>query len=99
GPRISTVSLHDALPIFMTMVDTGRFVKYEGLGMLPGYTIEPGDNAHELKVVDHSPQEMHRAIARAMGLDDIEVLSARLDAHSARSEEHTPELQSRENLV
>ena len=75
------------LDTVMTMVDTGRFVKYEGLGMLPGYTIEPGDNEHELKVVDHSPQEMHRAIARAMGLDDIEVLSARLDAHSAQREQ------------
>ncbi|MDF5756799.1 arginine deiminase [Spongiactinospora sp. TRM90649] len=75
------------LDTVMTMVDEGRFTKYAGLGMLPSYTIEPGDNDKELKVTDHPPQDMHRAIGRALGLDDIEVLTAEQDVHAAEREQ------------
>jgi arginine deiminase len=75
------------LDTVMTMVDTGRFTKYAGLGMLPSYTIEPGDTEKELKVTDHHPDDMHNAIARALGLDDIEVLTPQQDVHAAEREQ------------
>jgi arginine deiminase len=55
--------------------------------MLPSCTIEPGDNDKELKVTDHPAEAMHRAIARAIGLDDIKVLTAEQDVHSAEREQ------------
>ncbi|WP_433497063.1 arginine deiminase [Sphaerimonospora sp. CA-214678] len=75
------------LDTVMTQLDVGKFVKYAGLGMLPSYTVEPGDNDKELKVTDHSPEDMHRAIARAIGLDDIEILTPAQDAHAAEREQ------------
>ncbi|GLW12115.1 arginine deiminase [Microtetraspora sp. NBRC 13810] len=75
------------LDTVMTMVDVGRFTKYAGLGMLSGHTIEPGDNDKELKVTDHAPEDMHRAIGRAIGLDDIEVLTPDQSSHAAEREQ------------
>ena len=51
------------LDTVMTMVDEDTFTKYVGLGMLPSYTIEPGDAEHELKVTAHPAEDMHHAIA------------------------------------
>ena len=51
------------LDTVMTMVDPGTFTKYAGLGMLPTYTVEPGDSEKELTVTDHAPERMHDAIA------------------------------------
>ncbi|GAA4517012.1 arginine deiminase [Nonomuraea ferruginea] len=75
------------LDTVMTMVDVGVFTKYAGLGMLPSYTIEPGDTEKELKVTDHPPRDMHRAIARALDLDDIKVLTATQDVYAAEREQ------------
>ncbi len=75
------------LDTVMTMVDGDTFSKYAGLGMLRSYTIEPGAAEGELKVTDHPPEHMHRAIAAALGLDDIRVLSATQDVHSAQREQ------------
>ncbi|PRX92529.1 arginine deiminase [Allonocardiopsis opalescens] len=75
------------LDTVMTMVDHGVFTKYAGLGMLPSYTVEPGDNDKELKVTDHPPEDMHRAIARAIGADDIKVLTPTQDVYSAEREQ------------
>nr|WP_062342629.1 arginine deiminase [Herbidospora sakaeratensis] len=75
------------LDTVMTNVDVGVFTKYAGLGMLPSYTIEPGDTEKELKVTDHPPEDMHRAMARAMGLDDIRVLTPTQDVHAAEREQ------------
>ncbi|MET7464337.1 arginine deiminase [Nonomuraea sp. NPDC005501] len=75
------------LDTVMTMVDVGVFTKYAGLGMLPSYTIEPGDTEKELKVTDHPPEDMHRAIGRALGLDDIEVLTPTQDVYAAEREQ------------
>jgi hypothetical protein len=71
----------------MTMVDEGTFTKYVGLGMLPSYTIEPGDTDKELKVTPHAPERMHDAIAGALGLDTIRVLTPTQDVHSAEREQ------------
>ncbi|WP_066943988.1 arginine deiminase [Streptomyces lushanensis] len=75
------------LDTVMTMVDGDTFTQYAGLGMLRSYTIEPGADGHELKVTDHPPEHMHRAIAAALGLAEIRVLTATQDVHSAAREQ------------
>jgi arginine deiminase len=75
------------LDTVMTMVDGGTFTKYAGLGMLRSYTIEPGAGERDLKVTDHPPEHMHRAIAAALGLDDVRVLTATQDVHAAEREQ------------
>ncbi len=75
------------LDTVMTMVDRGVFSKYAGLGMLPSYTIEPGDNEKELKVTDHPPADMHKAIAAALGLDDVKILIPTHDVYTAEREQ------------
>ena len=75
------------LDTVLTMADYGVFVKYAGLGMLPSYTVEPGSGPRELKVTDHSPEEMHAAIAAATGRSSIRVLTATQDVHSAQHEQ------------
>ena len=75
------------LDTVMTMVDGDTFTKYAGLGMLRSYTIQPGGSEDELKVTDHPPEHMHRAIAAALGLDSIKVLTATQDVHSAEREQ------------
>jgi arginine deiminase len=74
------------LDTVLTMADYGVFVKYAGLGMLPSYTVEPGSGPRELKVTDHPPEEMHAAIAAAIG-GRIRVLTATQDVHSAQREQ------------
>nr|WES10822.1 arginine deiminase [Streptomyces sp.] len=75
------------LDTVMTMLDGDTFTKYAGMGMLPSYTIEPGDNDDELKVSDHPAEDMHKAIAEALGLDSIKVLAATQDVRSAEREQ------------
>jgi arginine deiminase len=71
----------------LTMADYGVLVKYAGMGMLPSYTVEPGISARELKVTDHPPEQMHDAIAAALGLASITVLTATQDVRSAKREQ------------
>jgi arginine deiminase len=75
------------LDTVLTMASYGVFIKYAGMGMLPSYTIEPGSGPSELKVTDHLPEEMHDAIAAALGLPSITVLTATQDVHSAKREQ------------
>ncbi|MDB1088689.1 arginine deiminase [Streptomyces sp. ACA25] len=75
------------LDTVLTMIDAETFTQYAGLGMLPSYTIEPGGAEGELKVTDHPPEHMHRAMADALGLDRIRVLTATQDVHSAEREQ------------
>ncbi|MDJ1130712.1 arginine deiminase [Streptomyces iconiensis] len=75
------------LDTVMTMVDGDTFTQYEGLGMLRSYTIEPGSAPTELKVTDHAPDHMHRAIAAALGLDGLRVLTPKQDVRSAEREQ------------
>ncbi|NUS15368.1 MAG: arginine deiminase [Streptomyces sp.] len=75
------------LDTVMTMVDGDTFTQYAGLGMLPSYTIEPGGGEGELKVTDHPPEHMHRAVAAALGLDSVKVLTATQDVHAAEREQ------------
>ena len=75
------------LDTVMTMVDGETFTKYEGLSMLASYTVEPGETGKELRVTQHPPEEMHRVIAAALGLDSIRVLTPTQDIHSAEREQ------------
>lgn len=75
------------LDTVMTMVDGDTFTKYAGLGMLRSYSIEPGAGDRDLKVTDHPAEHMNRAIAAALGLDDIQVLTATQDVHAAEREQ------------
>jgi arginine deiminase len=75
------------LDTVMTMVDEETFTQYVGLGMLPAYTIEPGDTEKELKVTPHPPEAMHQAIAGALGIPSIKVLTATQDVHAAEREQ------------
>jgi arginine deiminase len=49
--------------------------------------VEPGSGQHELKVTDHPPEDMHSAIAAALGLGEITVLTATQDVRSAQREQ------------
>ncbi len=75
------------LDTLLTMADYGVFTKYAGMGMLPSYTVEPGATGAELKVTDHPPVDMHRAIAAALDRPNITVLTAVQDVHSAQREQ------------
>ncbi|MGW7050476.1 arginine deiminase [Streptomyces sp. NPDC054887] len=75
------------LDTVMTMVDGDTFTQYAGLGMLRSYTIEPGVGEKELKVTDHPPEHMHKAIAAALGLGGIRVLTPTQDVHAAQREQ------------
>jgi arginine deiminase len=55
--------------------------------MLPAYTVEPGATADELTVTDHPPQDMHTAMAAALGLPSITVLTAFQDVRAAQREQ------------
>ena len=75
------------LDTLLTMADYGVFNKYAGMGMLASYTIEPGASARELKVTDHPPEDMHTALAAALGLPSITVLTAVQDVRAAQREQ------------
>lgn len=75
------------LDTVMTMVDEETFTKYVGLGMLPSYTIEPGDGEQGLRITEHPPEDMHRAIAEALGIDSLQILTATQDVNAAEREQ------------
>ncbi|HEX5946770.1 MAG TPA: arginine deiminase [Acidimicrobiales bacterium] len=75
------------LDTVMTMIDGETFTKYAGLGMLPTYTIRPGDTDKELAVTRHEPDEMHDVIAAALGLDSIRILTPTQDVWEAEREQ------------
>ncbi len=75
------------LDTVMTMLDAETFTSYAGLGLLPSYTIEPGDSEKELKVTAHAAEDMYAAIAGSLGLDRVKVLTATQDVKSAEREQ------------
>ena len=75
------------LDTVMTMLDEDTFTKYAGLGMLPSYTIRPGDTEKELAVTQHAPEEMHDVIAAALGLGRINILTPTQDVREAEREQ------------
>jgi arginine deiminase len=75
------------LDTVLTQIAPDTFTMYAGMGTLPAYTIEPGDSDRELKFTDHRPEDMHTAIAHALGLSSINVLIASQDVHAAAREQ------------
>lgn len=75
------------LDTVMSMVNEDSFTKYAGLGMLPTYTVEPGDTEKELKVTSHPADRMHGVIASALGVDRINVLTPTQDVRAAEREQ------------
>jgi arginine deiminase len=75
------------LDTVMTMVDGETFTKYAGLGMLPSYTIRPGDTEKELAITEHAPDDMHSVIADALGLPTINILTPTQDVREAEREQ------------
>ncbi|MCY0944511.1 arginine deiminase [Streptomyces antarcticus] len=75
------------LDTVMTMVDGSTFTKYAGLGMLPSYTIEPQGAPDDLLVTRHEPQDMHRVIADALGMERITTLTTAQGTHAAEREQ------------
>ena len=75
------------LDTVMTMVDPETFTKYAGLGMLPAYTVRPGDNEKELHVTDHEPERHARRDRRRARAGEIRVLTAEQDVHAAEREQ------------
>src|SRR5207302_10063828 len=92
-------SLHDALPIF----DPGEAINSKTpIDRLVG-TITPADLHYERShagVPDIDPAQ-HRLLVHGMVREELVLTMADLQAMPSvsRSEEHTSELQSRENLV
>lgn len=74
------------LDTVLTMVDPETVTQYAGLGMLPTYTVRPGTGGG-MHVVEHPPDQMHAAIAAALGLPAIRVLTAEQDVHAAEREQ------------
>ncbi|WP_211090561.1 arginine deiminase [Nesterenkonia sedimenti] len=74
------------LDTVMTMVDERSFIEYAGLGELASYTITPRGES-ELNIADHAPGQAHRAIAEALGLHGLRILTAEQDVHSAAREQ------------
>ncbi|WP_407568217.1 arginine deiminase [Arsenicicoccus dermatophilus] len=75
------------LDTVMSMVDDHTFTKYAGLGMLPSYTLTPADEPGRLRVTAHEPEHMHKAIAAAIGLDDLRILTPDQDLAAAEREQ------------
>jgi arginine deiminase len=75
------------LDTVMTMVDGETFTKYAGLGMLPSYVIEPGDDLGVLRITKRPAEDMHAVIAESLGLDSIRVLTPTQDVTSAEREQ------------
>ncbi|WP_116112839.1 arginine deiminase [Austwickia chelonae] len=81
----SRATMH--LDTVMSMVDDHSFTKFAGLGMLPSFTLEPGDSDDDLKVTRHAPEKMHDAIADALGVDAIRTLTAPQSLGAAEREQ------------
>ncbi|HET6356566.1 arginine deiminase family protein, partial [Streptomyces sp.] len=74
------------LDTVMTIVDPETFTAYAGLGLLPAFTVRP-DEIGGLHVTHHDPDDMYDAIAAALGLPAIRVLTAEQDVHAAEREQ------------
>ncbi|MCI0687602.1 MAG: arginine deiminase [Sporichthyaceae bacterium] len=75
------------LDTVLTQIAPDTFIAYAGMGLLPAYTIEPGDSPSELNVTDHPADDMYKAIAAALGEPEIRVLTATQDVHAAAREQ------------
>ena len=84
GLMMEEVRAQMHLDTVMTMLDGNTFLKYKHLGMLPSVTITRGAKPGEIKVELNPEEDMHKVMARALGLDEVRVLTTPEDNHSAR---------------
>src|SRR5690606_41474212 len=89
-PVPSTLSLHDALPIYLDELVEFECVLHRQLAR-DGFDEAPDDHRHRLRLGQSPRLEVEQLLLR-------DARDGRLVAE-LRSEEHTSELQSRENLV
>ncbi|BAW92140.1 arginine deiminase [Actinomyces sp. Chiba101] len=75
------------LDTIMTMVDHGTFTKYAGAGMLPTFTLRPGEREGTVDVIENPAEAMHDAIAAALGIDELTVLTTPQDSRAAAREQ------------
>src|SRR5690606_41924203 len=94
-----TLSLHDALPIYLFDFITNTQAQEKILKDLA----EHGEVSHlEVEVVDALGETKHCLLSLSRDTSSVDVVNVYGIIHnitSLRSEEHTSELQSRENLV
>src|SRR5690606_41632126 len=96
-PRIYPLSLHDALPIYVqrqVMLPDGRGVFNPGSVGRPAFAMRDPDSAAR-----RSPAAQYGLLEADGAGWAIALRQVDYDHEGARSEEHTSELQSRENLV
>ncbi|MFI0447501.1 arginine deiminase [Actinomadura sp. 6N118] len=74
------------LDTVMTMVDRDTFTVYPELPPLRSYSLTPG-NDHGLEVLVHENESLFPAIARALGLSRVHVLTADQDIRAAEREQ------------
>src|SRR5207302_10633973 len=91
---IYPLSLHDALPISLLPARQEHGVKFEPLGAVQGHQIDHVAGAVGGVVHDQADMFEKPAKVLELGHRDDQLLEV-----FQRSEEHTSELQSRENLV
>src|SRR5690606_39470034 len=92
--QLSTLSLHDALPIYQLVVTLGRSgQRHEVVGRNARLREEALVDGARVDVVADRPFRLGPRFVRAPGQP------GHAADHDVRSEEHTSELQSRENLV
>src|SRR5690606_41937577 len=87
---IYTLSLHDALPICQSVMKTARVTPFSRMAPRPPLHSIRFETKGERRACRH-PGTGHANRARPTGVDAC--------PGAGRSEEHTSELQSRENLV
>src|SRR5690606_42071275 len=94
---VSTAPLHDALPIYMMSETTVTTQSME---------VNAEEVAKQLLAINQAAESLHEILVKAdqtrAAAEDMTNIAAELTKHSQRlerSEEHTSELQSRENLV
>ena len=74
------------LDTVMTMVDVGTFTVYGDLGNLPTLTLRP-DGDEQISVTRNAPEDMYRVIAKALGVDELNVLITPQDSMAAAREQ------------
>src|SRR5690606_40017807 len=98
-PPIPTLSLHDALPIYHRFTPAYHFGEITwgefAIDHVPGQRFYEGES--DKSDVNLYAKVQYRFTDRLNGFADVQW--RRVAYTTARSEEHTSELQSRENLV
>src|SRR5690606_40941922 len=98
APEINTLSLHDALPIFDGAIN---FVTKSGSENKVSAQLTAGDHGlYNLHAgLSHRKGAFGNYFSAQKGASDGYIDNTDFDILNLRSEEHTSELQSRENLV